>query len=267
MAAAPSVNLTPTQIDVAGVRLGMSPDEVREVLKSKKLLEYNESDETLSYLDSGTGVVRPVPNGRFVNRIAAWTPPPSSAASDSFEVSGESYEVMFTPVPGQERAMGIVHSVGSVPADAVHELALESGLAKKYGGFADMELPQSPTWRLQRGGNVQVGDPCNRRGVLGGLGSLTFAGAPRENIALKKTPEEFGYQIAHCGVAIITEDHFTANGGALSADRLVTRYTVTAYSPSFGLEGAEAASRLIHAAGGSARKTDAARVKDPASSL
>lgn len=265
LAAAP---VTPSQIDIGGVKLGMSPDEVRTVLKSKKLLDYTESAETLSFLDPAKGVTQAVPNGRFVNLIAAWTPPPAGPA-DAYRVDGESYEVMFTPVPGREQAMGIVHSVGYSPANAIHEAALENGLAKKYGGFAESDdLPASPTWRVQSSGNVLVGDPCNRRGTLGGLGALTVANPARENLALKWTPEDFKSQIDHCGLAIVTEDHFTENGGALRADRLVTRFTVTGYSPSIGLEGARGAEQLIRAAGGPARKSDASRAKTvPASSL
>ena len=165
--------------------------------------------------------------------------------------------------------MGIVHSVGYSPANAIHEAALENGLAKKFGGFAESDdLPASPTWRVQSSGNVLVGDPCNRRGTLGGLGALTVANPARENLALKWTPEDFKSQIDHCGLAIVTEDHFVENSGALRADRLVTRFTVTAYSPSIGLEGAKGAEQLIHAAGGPARKSDASRAKTlPPSSL
>jgi len=140
VASAEKLDGSPSRIDVAGVKLGMSPDEVRAVLKSKKLLDYDESAETLSYLDSGKGVMQPVANGRFVNVIVAWTPPPASSAVDSFQVDGESYEVMFTPVPGKERAMAIVHSVGYSPANAIHETALESGLVNKYGG---LEVPMT----------------------------------------------------------------------------------------------------------------------------
>jgi hypothetical protein len=266
---AEKVAASPNQTEIAGVKLGMSPDEVRVVLKSKKLLDYDESTETLSYLDSTKGSMQPIPNGRFVNVIAAWTPPPLSSAGDTFEVDGESYEVMFTPVPGKERTMGIVHSVGYSPANAIHEIALESGLVKKYGGFSGSnDLPQSPTWRFQSGGSVQVGDPCNRRGIFGGLGGLNVAKMARENLALKSTPEDFRFQIDRCGVAIVTEDHFTANGGALRADRLVTRFTITAYSPSIALEGAKTAAQLIQAAGGPVKKSDVARAKNqPAPNL
>ncbi len=256
-----TVHLSLDQIDIAGVKLGMSPDEVRAVLRPKKLLDYNESAETLSFMDPGKGIVQQVPNGRFVNVIAAWSAP-APTTGDNFEVDGESYEIMFTPVPGRERAMGIVHSVGYSLPNAVHESALESGLIKKYGGFNDSsDLPESPTWRIQSGGNVQVGDSCNRRGTFGGLGALDVARA-RENIALKRAADDFRSQVEGCGVALVTEDHHTANGGALREDRLVTRFTVTAYSPAIGLEGAKAAAQLIQAAGGTGKKSDATRAKE-----
>jgi hypothetical protein len=268
-AATPALDGSPSRIDVGGVKLGMSPDDVRAVLKSKKLLDYDESAETLSYLDSSKGVMQPVANGRFVNVIAAWTPPPPASAGGSFQVDGESYEVMFTPDPGKERAMAIVHSVGYSPANAIREAALESGLVNKYGGFnGSIDLPEAPTWRLQSGGNVQVGDACNRRGIFGGLGELKAGKTARENLALKGSPEDLRFQIDRCGVAIVTEDHFTANGGALRADRLVTRYTVTAYSPSIASDGARAAAALIQAASGTAKKSAVPRAKEqPATNL
>jgi hypothetical protein len=263
-AAAASVKVS-NPIDIGGVKLGMSPDEVRTVLKSKKLLDYTESAETLSYLDSAKGGMQAVANGRFVNVIAAWTPPPT-AASDSYQVDGESYEVLFTPVPGREQVMGVIHSVGYSPANAIHESALENGLTQKFGGYPGADgLPASPTWRIQSDGTMRVGDACNRRGTLGGLGALNAAATARENLALKWTAEDFRSQLEQCGAAIVTEDHYTANGGALRADRLVTRFTVTAYSPAIGLEGARSAGQLIHAAGGSARKADTKAL--PASSL
>jgi hypothetical protein len=258
----------PDKIDVAGVRLGMSPDEVRAILKSKKLPDYYESTEALGHFDSAKGAMQPIANGRFVNIIATWAPPPSSSVGDAAE-DGESYEVMFTPVPGKERAMAIVHSVGYAPANAVREMALDTGLVKKYGGFTTPDdVPGSPTWRFQRGGNVQVGDPCNRRGIFGGLAGLNAGNATRQNLALKTSLDEFRFQIERCGIAIVTEDHSTANSGAPRADRIVTRFTVTAYSPSIGFEGAAAAVQLIQSTGEAVSKASAAQGKDqPAPNL
>lgn len=264
--AAPALNgVSPDKIDVAGVKLGMSPDQVRAVLKSKRLLDYYESAKPLSNLDSTKGPTQPIAGGRFVNVIAAWTPPQSSPVGDTSGEDGESYEVMFTPVPGKERAMAIVHSAAYSPANAVRETAFEHALVTKYGGFsATNDLPESPTWRIQSGGNVLVGDPCNRRGVFGGLRELNLGNVTRQNLALKTTPDEFRFQIERCGVAVVTEDHFTTNRDAPHSDRIIARFTVTAYSPSIGFEGATAAAQLNQTAGDAVNKANASRTKDQA---
>jgi hypothetical protein len=251
VATRPPVALPPRvsadRIDVAGVKLGMSPEEVRAVLKSKKLPDFKEWNETLSYSDQGAN--QPLANGKFINVIAAWAPPPA-AGDDAFDTEGEAFEIMFTPVPGGERAMAIIHSEGFIPANAVHESVLDAGLLKKYGGYVSVaDLPDAVTWRFQEDGSVQVGDACGRRGTFGGLGSLSVSSVPRPNLALKRTPDDLRAQIERCGGAIVTEDHYTFNGGALPADRVVTRFTVTAYSPVLALKGATTAAQLIQAAG------------------
>jgi hypothetical protein len=254
----PPVRMAADRIDVAGIKLGSSPDAVRTVLKSKNLRHYKEWTETLSS-SSSNGTSQSIPNGRFVNVIAAWTPSASAAAGEDFESDGESFEVMFTPVPGGERAMAIVHTQGFSRQNAIHETALDDGLVKKYGGYvAAGALPESVTWRYQGDGSVQVGDACGRRGTFGGLGGLSVANTPRENLALRRTAQELQSQVERCGDATVTADHFTPNGGALPADRLVTRFTVTAFSPALGLEGARKAAELVQAAGASSE----ARPKD-----
>jgi hypothetical protein len=110
---------------------------------------------------------------------------------------------------------------------------------------------------------VQVGDPCNRRGIFGGLVGFNVGNAPRPNLALRTAPDEFRLQIDRCGVAIVTEDHSTANGAAPGEERTIARFTVTAYSPSIGFAGATTAAQLIQTAGEVVNKADAARAKDP----
>ena len=120
------------KVDVAGVKLGMSPDEVRGVLKARRLLNYLESSATLGRGDdayAGSSL-------RFVNVIAAWTG--SSAPA-------ESYEVMFTPVPGRERVMAIVHTQAFPGADAPSVAVLDAALARKYGGFAATSPFEQPS--------------------------------------------------------------------------------------------------------------------------
>jgi len=219
------------RVDVAGVKLGMSPDAVRALLKTKNLLDYRESTQTLGGRAAG---------GRFVNVVAAWTP--------LLDGDAEAFTVMFTPVPGKERAMAIVHSVDYSSGHAVREGALNSALAKKYGGYtAADDLPAAPTWRVQPDGSVQVGDACSRRDLFGGLADLGVTSTDRPNLAMKTTPDEFRYQIDSCGVAIVTEDHLASDATLPLAARPVTRFTVTAYSPSIAFEGAAAAAQLMQA--------------------
>jgi hypothetical protein len=238
---------TSDRIDVAGLRLGMSPDQVRAILKSKALSNHYESMEALGGAHSSDG-------GRFVNVIAAWTATPQQ---------GESFEVMFTPVPGKERVMAIVHSVAYSADTAVAAMAVQTGLVTKYGGYAVGEdLPESPTWRLQAGGNVLTGDSCNGRGIFGGLGKADFSTPARQNLALKTTPDEFRNEIEQCGVAIVTEDQSMANGNVSRRDGLITRFTVSAYSPAIALDGASAALQLLQTAGNSSGTPPQARTQE-----
>lgn len=219
-------------VEVGGLRLGMSPDEVRAALRSKNLPDYYESAGTLRRSA-----------GRFVNVIASW----------ALGEDGESYEVMFTPVPGKERAMAIVHSGVFSPANAVRETSFQNDLMQKYGGYdTPRDVPESPTWRFQGGGKVQIGDACNRHAVFGVLSDLNVAAAPRKNVALETSPEEFRYQLERCGTAIVTEDHAATlarptaatAAGATHEERLITRFTITAYSPAIASEGAAAAAQF-----------------------
>ena len=248
----------PERVDVAGVKLGMSPDEVRAVLKSKKLIVYFESAEILVRDESNAGTAR----GRFVNLIETWTAPRMASSAVSAG-DGESYEVMFTPVPGKERAMAIVHTVYYLPGNAVRETALDQGLAVKYGGFPKSEaLPGAVTWRMQANGAVETGDACNRRGIFGGLADIKMGDATRRNLALQTAPDEFRFQIEHCGVAIVTEDHGVAKAGESREARRVSRYTVTAYSPTIGLDGATTAAQLIGAASNNVGRDTTAKPQD-----
>jgi hypothetical protein len=243
-------------VDVAGVKLGMSPDEVRAVLKSKHLFDYSEEYGALRLVEASGAAAPPLASVRYLNVVAAWTPAASVPAS------WESYEVMFTPVPGKERVMAIIHSSGYAASDVLRETALQEGLVKKYGGFANSrDMPPGPTWRVQSDGSVQVGDPCGRRAILGGLKDADVHRVPHQNLALKTTPEEFAFQIERCGAAVVTEDHAAVLDPARN-DRVVTQVTVTAYSPSIGIAGATAAGQLIQNAAGTQNPAPASAIKE-----
>jgi hypothetical protein len=236
-----------TSIDVAGIELGMSTDQVRAILKSKLPSDYYESTGTLPNVDQSSG--------RFINLIEAWT---------AAQSGGESYKIMFTPVPGRERAMAIVHAVKYSTAEAPDWTSLQSALVTKYGGYTlPADLPESPTWRLQSGGNMLTGDTCERRGLLDDLVKAEFGDTPPQNLALRTTSEEFRLQTEQCGVAIVTEDHVIANRDASPQDRIIAQFTVTAYSPSICLEGATTAMQVMRTAGVSAVNPQSTHSRQP----
>ena len=221
------------RVDVAGIRLGMSPEQVRAALKPKGLANYFEATRSLGRTNGSASIGQSGPAMRFVNVIAVW----SSGSEGS-----ESYEVMFTPVPGRERVMAVVHSVVYSNATAVSAAALRSALITKYGGYGGgADMPEAPTWRLQNGGGMLTGDPCGRRALFGGLADFDVTHV-RDNMSLKTPPDEFRNQIEQCGIAIITEDQVDSG---LPQGRTVARFTVSAYSPAIGLDGQTAAAPLI----------------------
>jgi hypothetical protein len=101
--------------------------------------------------------------------------------------------------------------------------------------------------------------------VVGGLGQVFVPGSVRRNLSLATTLDDFQSQIDRCGSAIVTEDHATGGSAAAPGEHAVTRFTVTAYSPSLGLEGAQTASQLLQsgqsgaaaASGGTANRDSA----------
>ncbi|MDP9082310.1 MAG: hypothetical protein M3N50_00860 [Pseudomonadota bacterium] len=84
---------------------------------------------------------------------------------------------------------------------------------------------------------------------------------------MNTSPDEFKFQIEHCGVAIVIEDHVTANETLPHADRIISSFTVTAYSPSIGFEGATMSAKLLQSTAGGAEKTGAAKADEPVPNL
>jgi hypothetical protein len=105
------------KVDVAGLKLGMSPDEVRTILKSKNLRDFRESTGNLGGAPTGKAAAS-VKATRFVSAI--------SSSSESSGEDGEAFVVLFTPVPGQERVATIVHTVGS-QAVALASVIMQAG--------------------------------------------------------------------------------------------------------------------------------------------
>lgn len=262
------IDVSALAIDVSGVKLGMSLDEVRAVLKAKGFGKYKEWTKTLAYMDQiNGGGSRMIPNGQWVNVVATWIPPPPSQRGPSFTSDGESYFVEFTPVPGHERAILITHTVGYSTANAIRQSTLEDGLAKKYRDFPRSTAtgtPASPSWIFEAGGAVHgdAAQACRLVAAVPDELDIGERGNESTNSALA------GGWPQRCGVAMVMAEQYVQNYNAALADRIVTRFSVRAYSTALAIEGRLAAAELVHAAEAATNKAAADRVKDrPAPSL
>jgi hypothetical protein len=262
-------------VDIVGLKLGMSVDEVRTALKSQNLGKYKEWTQNLAYQDetmAATGsTMRPVSNGSYINVIAAWRPSPPLV---DYIGEGESFLVVFTPVPGNERAAWIRHAVGYTIAKAIRLVDLENGVAKKYGEFrraSQTVIQANPTWLLGPQGLTYTDNSFNACNVpafqtyrdLGTLEYDEFDNQHFANFILALRPDFFKSN-AHCGSVILKEASYVQNYQAPVDARIVTRYTVTAFSPTVALEGGVAASKLSRAAEDAANKAHADQAKQQA---
>jgi hypothetical protein len=120
----------PEPLGIAGVRLGMTADEVRAVLKARKY-PMREFQATLSYMDKVTQLPVHIPDSIFINTMVQTGP----------RTRGEPVEklrVYFSPAPGNERVVAVSHHVEYPRGREVREAALQKAFADKYG-----ELPRN----------------------------------------------------------------------------------------------------------------------------
>jgi hypothetical protein len=163
--------------DVLGLRIGMAPDQAREMFKShgfgsttkssdRPFDSYAEVSNTLTFGLSGQ-TPKSVPHTNYVSRI-------SGAINDvkypSTESSGGLLTVFFGPVPGQERIV-LLNRTEYIPASKKPTVdAFAKTLAEKYGIPTELP-PDSPgtyRWRYDSNGTLRKPTPAT-----------SFAGCPR----------------------------------------------------------------------------------------
>jgi hypothetical protein len=163
--------------DVLGLRIGMAPDQAREMFKShgfgsstkspnRPFDSYVEVPNTLTLGLPGQAP-KPVPHTNYVARI-------SGAINDvkypPTESSGGLLTVFFGPVPGKERVV-LLNRTEYIPASRKPTVdAFAKTLAEKYGTPTEL-LPDSPgtyRWRYDSNGTLRKPTPAT-----------SFAGCPR----------------------------------------------------------------------------------------
>jgi hypothetical protein len=195
--------------DVLGLRIGMAPDQAREMFKShgfgsttksrnRPFDSYAEVSNTLTFGLSGQ-TPKPVPHTNYVSRI-------SGAINDvkypSTESSGGLLTVFFGPVPGQERIV-LLNRTEYIPASKKPTVdAFAKTLAEKYGTPTELP-PDSPgtyRWRYDSNGTLRKPTPAT-----------SFVGCPRlkpgtvefQPLGSSQIIQEYKQSVLRCGAIFL----------------------------------------------------------------
>ena len=163
--------------DVIGLRIGMAPDQAREMFKShgfgsstkspnRPFDSYAEGSNTLTFSLPGQAP-QPVPNTKYVARISGVINDTKYPATES---SGGLLTVFFGPAPGQEGIVLLNRTEYIAASKKPTFNASAKALVEKYGTPTEL-LPDSPgiyRWRYDSNGTLRKPTPA-----------ASFAGCPR----------------------------------------------------------------------------------------
>jgi len=163
--------------DVIGLRIGMAPDQAREMFKAhgfgssiksqdRPVASYAEGSNTLAFSLPGQAP-QPVPNTNYVARLSGVI---SNVKHPATESSGSVLTVFFGPVPGHEYIVSL-NRTEYIPASKKPTFdAFAKTLVEKYGTPTEL-LPDSPgiyRWRYDSNGTLRKPAPASN-----------FVGCPR----------------------------------------------------------------------------------------
>jgi hypothetical protein len=243
-------------IDVGGLKLGLTVSEVHTILEAKGLPQSKEYKMYLTFRDDGNaGNSARLPNSDFVSEITAGTII-RNAGEDH-----EEFNIHFSPNPGEERVVGIVHTVTYSPRNAIRLVDFENTIAQKYAEFrrsTDNDLPAARSWMLGLHGLEELppASPCSVYSSTGGraMVALPVDRQPDGNLVLTLALSGTGFasrpwKTARCGPVELEVSGVTVqNQHAPLQARTITHYTVSIFSSSLADEGFAAAAKLTKAA-------------------
>ena len=217
--------------EVIGLRIGMTPDQAREMFKShgfrpstkspnRPFDSYAESSNTLTFSLPGQAP-QPVPNTNYVARI-------SGAISDikipATENSGGLVTVFFGPVPGQGGIV-LLNRTEYIPASKRPTVdAFAKTLVETYGTPTEL-LPDSPgiyRWRYDSGGTLRKPTPAT-----------SFVGCPRlrpgvvefQPLGSPLMIQEYKQSVPRCGAIFLEVALEFANFNYAGPGTLIKNYT------------------------------------------
>ncbi len=195
--------------DVLGLRIGMAPDQAREMFKShgfgsstkspnRPFDSYAEVSNTLTLGLPGQ-TSQPVPHTSYVARISGAMNDVKYPATES---SGGLLTVFFGPVPGQERIV-LLNRTEYIPASKKPTVdAFAKTLTEKYGTPTELP-PDSPgTYRWRYDSNGTLRKPAS---------ATSFAGCPRlkpgsvefQPLGSPQIIQEYKQSVLRCGALFL----------------------------------------------------------------
>ena len=163
--------------DVIGLRIGMTPDQAREMFKShgfgsstkspkRPFDSYSEGSNRLTFVLPGQAP-QPVPNTKYVAQISGVINDTKYPATEN---AGELLTIFFGPVPGQEGIV-LLNRTEYIPASKKPTVdVFAKSLVEKYGPPTEL-LPDSSgiyRWRYDSNGTLRKPAPAT-----------SFVGCPR----------------------------------------------------------------------------------------
>lgn len=117
--------------NILGIRLGMTPGEVRKILEARPgIKKVGEVRGVLMY-QPASGQPKPIPNSGYINKLVALPGP----------VVYEDLSVRFTPTAGRERAVSIIRRQTFLEGQQPTIDVTVKALVEKYGPFSYKRKP------------------------------------------------------------------------------------------------------------------------------
>lgn len=123
-------NDTRAGLNILGIQLGMTPNEVRKILDTRPGVKVREVRGVLMY-QPASGSPKPIPNSTYVKELNTFPDP----------ISTERIIVTFTPTAGRERAISVERSQTFHPGQQPTIDATVEALVEKYGPLSYKRKP------------------------------------------------------------------------------------------------------------------------------
>jgi hypothetical protein len=252
-------------VNVNGIALGMSVNEVATALKERSLPVYFQVEEGLAYSDPITGLPVSIPGTGIRSLIVANNGNKRPGGPEGFidpPADWDGFAAFFTPEPGHERAVLVGRTVGFQKAHAIRRIDLTNSLIEKYGNPSyvsdDRDLmlmrwiyAQAPV-KYELGGKpysicpidsatIRVaGLASNAREVKQGYAVVNKVLWYNSNFGR----DELVRNAKNCGSTIVEIRAAGPNSMAPPEERIITEYTVSMFSPDLALMTFDFANRL-----------------------